>query len=1205
MATPPPLPKGAVVVGGTQMPPLPKGATIVDETPPPADEPKEEPGFIERFKETFQPAKSMLEESILPMVAPPGGYTPPADVRTVFGGKGTPPAAQQIVGDYLEQQRQAQAQRLAEQEAQPKQPLPGVVDTLKALGNYAVKDPGGFTGQFASALIADPALLMAPEFIPERVVAAIAKGSKLGAAAVKTADAAAQATAVAAGESAARQLRETGTIDMEKLRNDAKNAAVIAGGIRATGAAIAPGAMLKPGTTEATQKLVKEAADEGYAVPMEHLSAFGAAIDKYFSRPQTERNSKLFVREVTEPTGTPVKELNPDNMAKIDSNLSNEVKNVLAGTSLTIPKSFLPELREFLKYKKGSVKTTLDSIEYGIPIRGEDWHEIRSLLGQQRNAAYGSNPSLASDLGDIMNGWDSIASQQLPRRVRVGFQKWKSKYVAYADLFDAVSANPTSYNNFLRGEIDPQDLANAIRGRRPKEAVQRRTQRQQTAAATRAAALDLTKANKPKSLSSAFPFLDPAFRTVLGVPAKLSQMYMYSAPGQRTMIGGPGGGITMGRVPRLVGEIPALNLPSTEEGVVAPPEESADSGELPAVVPDEMADLERPQPEGMADGGVMLPADRSSNFRAPGEKADDRVSRFGESFISSFPEAGMASLRGSFDLASLIAKYLISPPAQKAQMLAKVPGLAEAVVETAKTEVPKIPARVAAATPEDYGKFAAQYTADTLLDPMRLGQLKRVPMSNVAKPKGGTVVPGGINQYVEAAKTNAGRVVRRDTNSRDVPPELENFWESKARNYFLKNFGSEDDPIRDAIMSGKLVKGDWVNEKFRDYMLKAARQGDPEAFQDFIKRYDESTGIQSNVFLPENQELPQDYIARTELQENLKQREASKIPMINVGGRQVPVNEELINIEPSIIRASDATDPEKYVPKVWRELVTDPQPENIKRAISSGETIYDVPVKTYHLQHFDPGMINTYLATKTPEEIKNMTFPQAVTEATQHFKDQIISGRVITQIKTGKNVDRAFYDANTTPVFNYEDGSKWVKFDNQKAMDFECAHIGHCGMISGGNEQIDTGQAQVFSLRDNRGHPLTTVELQPARERFSFNSIFNRDPEEPREWIVNQMSGEGRKTGNATPNATSTQIINLLDSIPNITQIKYSNAVGHEIPNAVLRWANEKGIQIVGAPTRILGEVDELAKGGMVKKSCGCHDYTEEEQRLLKRYATG
>lgn len=1257
----PPLPKGAVVVGEEETPPLPAGATVVEEKPP------EEKGFFDRFMETFHPAQSMLEESILPMVAPPGGYAAPADLRALAGEVKTPPTAQQVVGSYMEQKAAEQAQRRAQMEGEPKKPLPGVFDTLGALKDYAVKDPGGFSGAFASALIADPALLMLPEFIPAKVVNAVAKTSKAGAAALKVADAATQASAVAAGESAARQLRETGTIDMELLRNDVKNAAGVAATVRGAGMAIAPGVMLKPGSTEASQKLVKEAAQEGYAVPMEHLSTFGAAIDKFFRRPQTDKNSKLFVKEVTDPTGTPVTELNPDNMAKINSNLSQEVQSVLSGTSLRIPPSYEPLLREFLKYKKGSVDLTLESIKNGIPIRGEDWHEIRSILGQQRNSAYGSNPSLANDIGDIMNGWDTIANRQLPTRVRVAFNKWKSKYVAYSDLFDAVSANPTSFNNFQLGKLDPQDLANAIRSRRPKEAVQRRTQREQTAAATRAAALDLTKAGEPKSLSSAFPLLDPAIRSVLAVPAKLSQLYMYSPLGQRTMIGGPGGGITMGRVPRLAGEIPNLELPPPQQegegyaggGLIE--KGNIDTSNLPVVrnpdgtvstvstigvgidggrevviptiingrrVSDEEArehffktgqhfgifdsvkaanefaqklhEQEAQRVVKKADGGLMLPADRSSNFRAPGEKPDETLSRFSESFLRSLPEAGMTSLRGSADLASLIAKYIISSPAKKAEMLATVPALASAVAETAKTEIPKIPARVAAATPEDYGKFAAQYTADTMLDPMRLGKTRI--MTNVVKPKGGTVLPGEVDKYIDKAKTQAaeGRSgLRLEKSAPDVPTipqEINDFWEKKARNYFLKSFGSEEDPLRDALFSGQIFKGDRADLIYRDYAMKAAKQGDRQALEDLMKRYDEATRVRAYQFVPEGTETDWNSADR------LRQSEANKIPMIHISGRQILPSQELLNINATvgtqnkILEQGFAPDELQNALKSMRDVSgSSPVEPHIARAIESGETVYTMkPDTSYQNDFLDPAQINNYLKTKTPEEIKNMTFSQAVAEASQMAKPAILEKRVMRQIQEGKAVDRSYFDANTTPVFNYEDGSNWVKLNNQEAMKYECAYIGHCGRVTGGNERIDTGDIHVFSLRDARGRPTTTVELEPVRSRSFLSSL--RGEEEPAGWRVNQLSGEGRKTGNATPNATAPQIINLLDSIPNIKEVKYTNAVGEKIPNDVARWAQEKGVKLIGAPTRVLGEVDELARGGAV--------YSPAEQLLLNRYAS-
>ncbi len=157
--------------------------------------------------------------------------------------------------------------------------------------------------------------------------------------------------------------------------------------------------------------------------------------------------------------------------------------------------------------------------------------------------------------------------------------------------------------------------------------------------------------------------------------------------------------------------------------------------------------------EGYAEGGPVLPADRATGYRAPGQRPDDRLARFGSSFLKSLPGAAQGVATGYVDMLSALNTYLYQlEPAEQIALLKQLPaGLRDMVlsgVESAK----QLPAKVAAATPESAGQFGAQLTAEMLLDPTR-GVGKTVPTTQVIKPKGGNWPAGAVEKTVGNIKT--------------------------------------------------------------------------------------------------------------------------------------------------------------------------------------------------------------------------------------------------------------------------------------------------------------------------------------------------------------------------------------------------------------------------------------------------------------------
>jgi len=399
----------------------------------------EKKSFVERFGETFQPVKAITEEGIVPQL---GQY-----VKRKVTGEPAPKA-----------------------EERPERPI-STKESFNQVVNFAKQDPGAFVGTLANAIVADPELLFVPEFLPARIASAIEKTTKLGAAAAKTADAATQAAAMAAAQSAARQLNERGTVDMNVLRSEAQNAAAMGGAVRAVGETaryVAPGA--KKYASEGTQDLLKQAREKGYTLPIGEMSPVGAIIDKYYQSPRRRINEEQFYKEVSAPTGTEVKEINAKTLPEIEKNLDSEIKGIMQNKSVFVPSAIKDTLETFLPYQKGRIETTIKDITNGQKISGDAWHEIRSELNKRAANARQSNPIMAQDIDNVLKTWDAYAQSSLPQQTIRDFNVWKQHYTAYKDIDTAIHANPTAYNNYLKGVLEPQELMTAIKNRRPAEA---------------------------------------------------------------------------------------------------------------------------------------------------------------------------------------------------------------------------------------------------------------------------------------------------------------------------------------------------------------------------------------------------------------------------------------------------------------------------------------------------------------------------------------------------------------------------------------------------------------------------------------------------------------------------------------------------------------------------------------------------------------
>jgi hypothetical protein len=381
-----------------------------------------------------------------------------------------------------------------------------------------------------------------------------------------------------------------------------------------------------------------------------------------------------------------------------------------------------------------------------------------------------------------------------------------------------------------------------------------------------------------------------------------------------------------------------------------------------------------------------------------------------------------------------------------------------------------------------------------------------------------------------------------------VDPEklnaIQNFWQTKATNYITRQFGTPDDPILKQILQGNITTPE-LEKQFRKYAIEQTKQGKtkvnpvtgeerffpkyPEATEDLTRKYDEMTGIRPMMFTDpgilepgRNWMTPAGHAraaqAKTVLEDKLIEAgvrpELVNIPTVNMLTTQ-PETGKLLStaydttVPAQLLQASTFVGP---VPKGGRQPVS----ETLRRAIETGEPIFDIKLQKPLEDILTPQYINEYLATLTPKEIGKTRFEDVVKDSAKFRLKKFELETLIADIKAGKRVNERFFtEGVSAPLLQIQEGPlagyAWKRIEESKATVPEGAYLGHSvgGYELGGptyssqkRQAFKDGKMQIYTLRDNRNRPVTTVEVRMDDE-FS-----------P---VVTQVKGQGRATGNTDP----------------------------------------------------------------------------------------
>ncbi len=457
------------------------------------------------------------------------------------------------------------------------------------------------------------------------------------------------------------------------------------------------------------------------------------------------------------------------------------------------------------------------------------------------------------------------------------------------------------------------------------------------------------------------------------------------------------------------------------------------------------------------------------------------------------------------------------------------------------------------------------------------------------RPTGSTMLSGpvGLNknvsevdQLLNNGMSNARTVAGQNAGQEEL---IKEFWDKKARNYFMRQFGTPDDPIAAAI-SKKQIKGTALDEMFPEYMLdqiaagktRVNEQGQerffpkyPRAMEDFTRRYDQATGLKGNLITTNPAAADPEYNLLSS-----KGREIGRLAGDTEADRMISqgVRPELINTEVGVVTRSvkdpsrilsdgtnsskdllaafeESTAYNKMTPEqktawaneqfgngrplggmdeadVGRNLLA----ENVRTAIEKGQPVYDIgylgkPLRTL----FKPDNINTYLASLPPRELANIRFEDAVRGGLKMNERALQLENIADRIKSGKPVaDAVFSKGVSAPLLQITDGPlegfAWKRIEDRAATVPEGAYVGHSvGGYETGGATYTQEKREGFNTGKWQVYTLRDNRNRPVNT-IEVTMLDEMTP------VVMQIKGNGRATGNTAPEKYDSAVLQFLEN---------------------------------------------------------------------------
>jgi hypothetical protein len=342
-----------------------------------------------------------------------------------------------------------------------------------------------------------------------------------------------------------------------------------------------------------------------------------------------------------------------------------------------------------------------------------------------------------------------------------------------------------------------------------------------------------------------------------------------------------------------------------------------------------------------------------------------------------------------------------------------------------------------------------------------------------SRPKGGVSL--GASSAADVPLTRIDEQLKQIVDNLDTNTEqgqaVAGFFDKKMRNYYQNQHGTADDPLYKAILEGR-IQPSIANPRVVD----AARAGDPDALKQLRRAYDASTNVQALGSTAVLKGMgKRSYDMEKDVEKLIKQQSPGEDTlMANAFG----IDSTDLEKYPSIYGTKGFKDivAEGEAGKLLRLLnKTDLQP-HVRQAVAKGEPIYGSTGGTNRMM--PPDEIRDYLFTRTPAEIKNMGVVDAAVKAKQwHI-------RMAEARKNPEKFSRKDLFNGTEAVLPLEKGT-WVDVRTPDALSLEGNIMGHC--VGGSNycNAVAKDTTKIISLRDKKGLPHVTIQLEKTPEGFT------------------------------------------------------------------------------------------------------------------------
>jgi hypothetical protein len=392
-----------------------------------------------------------------------------------------------------------------------------------------------------------------------------------------------------------------------------------------------------------------------------------------------------------------------------------------------------------------------------------------------------------------------------------------------------------------------------------------------------------------------------------------------------------------------------------------------------------------------------------------------------------------------------------------------------------------------------------------------------------------------------------------------------NFFDTKMRDWYTKQAGSVSDPVREAVITGKIKmpKGSPVEEQFPQALIDAARQGDVTSMKLLENNYDNMIEVRGYQVPPPG--MDQTAIENKYAADILSAMKAnpSTIPdsmLLRLVKQDVSkISSQEAKKKVAAMRAKLAENPNLFntilEPKIERLIKTDifDMPKKIDSSVAdrgnlnpgtnplaATNVIYDVqdgyPAKLFGMSKSD---LESAAMQIDPKEFPGMGMTEFFAKTSQIHaaknEAQMAASTVAKALSMGRSTPTAATMYGTKELLPKDaTGHQWREVIDPHATKIQkemldnsiggYSRVGTYGSANGGINAMKNGDVRIFALYNPQGYAVSNVEYLTPTFKRGQGHTHNAN-------TMPQFTGNGVGTVNADPENYGPQIVDLINFI--------------------------------------------------------------------------